>query len=492
MKRILLIVALVALCFTSCYEDLGNYDYNPIAPIELSGFESEYTVYSMIDQLDIVPQFAEKENSDCVWTLFLNGLPQAKVDTLSTEPDLHHKVVESSGSYTLALTIENRKTGDRQVFQSTITIQTEFSSGCYILKEVDGKTDVDLITSKQALAENILDVNNTRLEGSPRSFIVCPDINYVTEEGEPQERVKTVWITSDKDARMLSLETMRPVYDLQSMFYDVQPDESPRNMALTANNLVYFSNNGCYNCALLIPTAMHKFGYPMEVKNSTSGESKTCSCAKYLVNSTSYSMFYDEQNERFLIAQYGNLNHFSNYDRYYRPTYSPNNMNSDLLYMGKMAWWGYALMYDKTAQQHVIYKLETLRYESYGAELCSPLLEKKVVSESAQLLKGETFGHNLNSTFFYYSIGNTLNMFSYDTMQEQSDILPGLEGKISMIKHLQGYNATGQRYEYLAVATSLNGRYKLYFCPMLAGKPDLTKEAKIVEGEGAPVDLYIL
>lgn len=492
MKKLFYILFLSVLCLTGCYEDKGNYDYNPIPPIELSGLEPEYTVYAMIDVLDIVPQFAEKEDCDCLWTLFLTGNPRAEVDTLSTEPDLHHKVVESSGNYTLALTITNRKTGDRQIFQSSVTVQTVYSTGCYILKEVEGQTDVDLITSDQSLAENILAGNETRIEGKPRSFVVCSDINYVDEEGGTHERVKTVWITSEQDARMLTLENMQPVYDLHTMFYEEQPNESPRGMQFVSNNLIYLSNNGCYNLALLIPTAMHKFGLPLEVSNAVADEAKDCACSKYALSSLLYTMFYDEKNERFLIEINGNLYRFSDRDKFGNPTMSPNNMNSDLIYLCKSQANNYAVMFDKGQQQHVVYKLEKNAYDMYGTELYSPLLEKKELNANAKLPQGETFGCNLQNAFIYFSIGNTLYMFDYNTMQEQADLLPGLEGDITMVKHIQGTDKEGQSYEYLVVGASQGGRYKLYFCEMLAGKPDLSKTPKVIEGEGAPTDIYIL
>lgn len=483
-----------ALCLVSCYEDKGNYDYNPIPEIQLSGMEKEYTVYAMIDNLDIVPEFEGKEDYNCTWTLFLLGKPQAKVDTLSTEPDLHHKVVEASGLYTLALTIENRKTGDRQIFSSTVTIHTTYSAGCYILKEIDGETDVDLITTKHELARDILEGREARLEGSPRSFVICPDINYVDEDGEPHERVKTAWIASDKNVRMLTLENMTPIYDIHTMFYDEQPNESPINMRYASNALDYFSNSGCYDMYTLIPTAMHKFGLPLRLTGASGDEAKSYTCSQHIISGRMYHIFYDDLNQRFLICSNGSLYHFTEKNQYgYPAKYSPNNMNSDLIYLCKTQSNGYALMFDKNLQKHVVYKLETSAFDRYGNEMFSPLLDRIEVPTNVQVAQGETFGCNLWNPFIYYSIGHQLCMFDYNSKSETKDILPGLEGNITMIKHIQGTDpTTSQRYEYLVVGTTQNGHYKLYFCEMLAGKPDLSKTPKVVEGDGAPKDIYIL
>ena len=490
MKKRFYILLLSVLGLTACYEDKGNYDYNPIPEIELTGFESEYTMYTM-DMLDIEPQFEEKDECNCMWTIFQIGVAQAPVDTLSTEQDLHYRVTKPSGTYMLALTVENRKTGDKQIFTSNLTVYSQFSTGCYILKEIDGKTDIDLVTPEDKLVPNILEGKETRLEGAPLSFAVCSDINYVDEEGGPHVRVTTAWIASDKDVRMLTLENMTPVYDIHSMFFDEPKDETPRSIRFLSNNLIYFSNNGVYNMALLVPTAMHKFGLPLVLRNPSTGDVTSCSCSKYAINGIRYSMFYDEQNQRFLACKNGVLYRFL--DTWYgRPAISPNNMNSDLIYLCKTTSYGYALMYDKTLQKNVAYLLNTALYDSSYGQWYSPLLEKKELPVSAKVAQGEAFGCNRVNAYIYFSIGNKLNLFDYITMQEQEDILPGLDGKITMIKQIQGVNEAQQACEYLVVATTNNGHYKIYYCEMLAGKPDLTKTPRVVEGEGAVAEIYNL
>lgn len=493
MKKYFHLLFLFIFSLTGCYEDKGNYDYNPIPPIEMEGIDAEYTVYSMLDQLQISPQFPNKENYNFMWTLFSTTIVQAPVDTISFEPDLDYKVAKDADTYTLTLTVEDKHNGDKQFFNTKVIVHTQYTAGCYILKEVDGETDLDLINPEKRLLADILKNTSSRISGVPQSLVICPDINYIDENGKPQERVKTVWICSDKDARMLTLEHMAPVYDLNTMFYEEKTGEQPRCFSKTNASLSYLSNNGYYDMYLLIPTAAHKFGLPLRLSNAPAGEPENYSCGKHAITGTNTCIFYDETNCRFLIVTNTILKCFSNTDKNGYPTsalLTPNNMNCELIYMGKSASNGYALMYNKSTQQTLLYKMEAAAYDKFGTGLYSPLLAvKEVEAPYNNITQAETFGHNTTLAFIYYSIGNQLNLYSFDSGNGITNIFPGLEGNITMIKHFKGELPFGSAGEYLVVATEQNGHYKLYFCEMLAGRPNLDKEPIVIEGEGKVVQI---
>lgn len=496
MKKYFYLLFLFVFSIEACYEDKGNYDYNPIPPIEMEGIDTEYEVYSMLDRLQISPQFSNKENYNFTWTLFSNTIVQAPVDTISFDLDLDYKVIEGADTYTLTLTVENKHNGDKQFFNTRVIVRTLYTTGCYILKEVDGETDLDLINPKKDLISDILKSTSNRIVGAPQSVAICSDINYIDAEGKPQERVKTVWICSDKDARMLTLEHMTPVYDLNTMFYEEKANEQPRCFFVNNSSLSYLSNNGFYDNFLLIPTAAHKFGLPLRVSNASAGESINCSCNKHVIYGRQYCIVYDEVNSRFLINSNGDLKCFSNTDKNNDPTselLTPNNMNSDLIYMGNTTTNGHALMKNRTIGQLLIYRMETAEYDRYNGRFFSPLLECKEITSDKKIIQAETYGHNTSFPYIYYSIGNRLNLFDYDSASESENLLPGLEGKITMIKHFKGTLPFGGNVtEYLVVATEQNGHYKLYFHEMLAGRPNLSKEPIVIEGEGRAVQIEVV
>lgn len=496
MKKYFYILFLFIFSLEACYEDKGNYDYNPIPPIEMEGIDAEYTVYSMLDWLQISPQFPNKENYNFTWTLFSNTIVQAPVDTISFDPDLNYKIMEGADTYTLTLSVENKHNGDKQFFNTKVIVHTQYSSGCYILKEVNGESDLDLINPDKRLLVDILKNTSSRISGKPQSLVICPDINYIDEEGKPQQRVKTVWINSDKDVRMLTLEHMTPVYDLNTMFYEEKTDEQPRCFVKNSTSLSYLSNNGFYWNYLLIETAAHKFGLPLRVSNPSANEATNCSCSKHVISHYQYCMFYDEANSRFLINSNGDLKCFSNTDKTNAPTselLTPNNMNSDLIYMGNTSANGYALMRNRISGQLLIYRMEISEYGKYDGRFFSPLLEVKEITSDKKIVQAETYGHNTTFPYIYYSIGNRLNLFDFDSASESENILPGLEGKITMIKHFKGtLPFGGNATEYLVVATEEGGHYKIYFHEMLAGRPDLSKEPIVIEGEGCAVQIEVV
>lgn len=494
MKKYFAYLLLLIFSLEACYEDKGNYDYNPIAPIEMSGIKDEYTAISMVNRLQISPEFKDRENYHFVWTMFSNTIVQPRIDTLSTKPDLDYEVTQGADKYTLLLTLENKATGDRQFFTTTVIVNTKYSVGCYLLKEMDGQTDIDLITPDWELAENILKSTSTRLDGSPMSFSVCNEINYIGEDGEPNERVKTVWICSDRDVRMLRLENMEHVYDIHTMFYEEPANERPRNFVQFggAVGLGYLSNNGFYYMMLVVQSAAHRFGLPLRLSNPESGEAVNCSPAKHVFGGTSYYIFYDESNCRFLLVKNAVMYRFQDTDYLGKPGISPNNMNSELIYMGGTANNGYALMLDRNTQGKCVYELEKKEYDKYNGKLSSPLLKRKDLTSSMKIVNGEVFGHNVTYPYIYSAIGNSLHLYDFLTNTEKTDILPGLEGKITLIRHLNtplpGLNAS----EYLVVATEQGGRYKIYFYEMIAGKPDLTKTPQMMQGEGRVANICLI
>ena len=168
MKKYFYLLFLFIFSLEACYEDKGNYDYNPIPPIEMEGIEPEYPVYSMLDRLQISPQFPNKENYNFTWTLFSTTIVQAPVDTISFEPDLDYKVTEGADTYTLTLIVENKHNGDKQFFNTKVIVRTQYTTGCYILKEIDGETELDLINPEKELLVDILKNTSRRISRKPK------------------------------------------------------------------------------------------------------------------------------------------------------------------------------------------------------------------------------------------------------------------------------------------------------------------------------------
>lgn len=484
MKRIICSIFIAVSAFlASCYDDKGNYDYSTIEDIVLTGMESEYSVVTAFDTLRISPQFAGKENYDCLWTIFPSTSADAVPDTLSTLPDLEYAVTHEPNTYTLVLTVISKLNGDKQYFSSQVEIRSEYSVGCYILKEIEGETDIDLYSPEFELASGILHGTSGRVVGRPISFAVCNGQNYLDEEGNSLQ-AKTVWICSDQDVRNLRLDNMEPIYDIHSMFVEEPEGEQPRNLFAAPNAcMVYMSNNGYYSMALMVG-GTHKFGLPLQVRNTSGGEPTNSAGASSVLNGQSYTMFYDELNCRFLMDWNGLLYRFLDTDILGEPTISPNNMNADLVYMGKTGTMGLALMESRENHSRKLYRLETSEYDNYEHELYSPLLEEMEVSSDLNLATATLFGHNTSIAYLYYAVGSQLYLYDYNSKREDVISLSGISGEITYIGDISTNFFTGSVVEYFVLATETDGHYTLSFYRMLAGRPDLSQEPVVIEGEG--------
>lgn len=485
MKKIMYsILVAVGLFAASCYDDKGNYDYTTIGEIVVTGMEESYSVVTAFDTLHISPQFEGKENYDCLWTMYPNLSADAVPDTLSTMPDLEYPVTHEPNTYTLVLTVISKLNGDRQYFTSEVEIRSEYSVGCYILKEVEGQTDIDLYSPEFELAPDILHSTSSRVAGRPLSFALCSEQTILDENGIMNTGVKTIWICADEDVRNLRLDNMEPLYDIHSMFIEEPEGEQPQNLFSAPNYcMAYMSNNGYYNMATMVP-GVHKFGLPLQVRNTSGGEPTNCAPASVVLNGQSYTMFYDELNCRFLMDWNGRLYRFLDTDVAGDPTISPNNMNADLVYMCKTGTMGLALLASRGDQARRLYRLETSEYENYEHQLFSPLLEETEVSSDLNLANATLFGHNTSIAYLYYAIGNQLYLYDYNAKREDAIALSGITGDITYIDDISTNFFTENTVEYFVVATESEGHYTIYFYRMLAGRPDLSQEPVVIEGTG--------
>lgn len=474
----------VSAFLASCYDDKGNYDYITIGDIVVTGMEEEYSVVTAFDTLRISPQFAGKENYDCLWTLFPQGAANTVPDTLAMTPDLVYPVTHEPNTYTLVLTVISKLNGDRQYFTSQVEIRSEYSVGCYILKEIEGETDIDLYSPEFELASDILHGTSGRIAGRPLSFAICREQTILDEDGVMNTRVKTVWICAEQDVRNLRLDNMEPIYDIHTMFMEEPEGEQPRVLFAAPNScMVYMSNNGYYNMATVV-SGVHKFGLPLWVRNTSGGESTDLSGVTPVLRGQAYTMFYDELNCRFLMDWNGSLYRFLDTDVEGEPTISPNNMNADLVYMCKTGTMGLALLASRGDQARRLYRLETSEYENYEHQLFSPLLEETEVSSDLNLANATLFGHNTSIAYLYYAIGNQLYLYDYNAKREDAIALSGITGDITYIDDISTNFFTENTVEYFVVATESEGHYTIYFYRMLAGRPDLSQEPVVIEGTG--------
>lgn len=485
MKKTIVGLFLAVFVLGSCYKDKGSYDYNPIPKIVINGIKPEYKVIK--DQrLQINPEFSNKEDYKAVWTIFEEQNPTGKVDTVSTSLNLDYLMDKRVNKYTLVLTLENLKNQDVQIFKTQLDVQTVFTSGWYVLKNMNGMTELDHIASDWSKTPNILSaIQGSSLPGKAVGMAYTAEINYVDKDGVKENKARTLWAVSDKGGRMMRIDDMSVAYSLEDAFFSWTPNQTPRGIRQQQGAIAYYSDQGLHNMYLITASAMHRFADRMRISNLSFGDPESYILSKSNYVTYNFTMFYDELNARFLADVNGTLIRFMDYDsKGYPVSVKPNKMNSDILFMGRNENHGYALMKNRTSGDATMYKLDIAGYNNANT-YHSPIMGTTSIAASNEVLRAKVYGINAELPYLFYSTGNNLHMYDCDNGKETLNIIPAFDGEVTLIKHVFWRFMNEPRFEYFIVATEKAGRYKIYFYQMLAGKPNLSKEVRVIEGEGA-------
>jgi hypothetical protein len=222
---------------SSCFKDLGNYDYKELDEVVIDttnmGMLSHYSL-SRYENLTLEPEVyfngtrvteASDVPLDYYWTIGINGTGAGivyRLDTLATTIKLDAPIVQPAGSWTLMLVAKNRETEVETYLKFTVSIEESITDGWMILYERGGNTDIGLIANnriKKGYTEGteklFLDAysssNGERLSGKPVSFKHSMGGIGLAGGGD-------IIVASEHDAAVVNL-TFTKLYDFEELFW---------------------------------------------------------------------------------------------------------------------------------------------------------------------------------------------------------------------------------------------------------------------------------
>ncbi len=170
MKRTLLftICGALALAFSSCASDEGNYDYTSIPQPEIQGVEKTYSI-EQGETLEInpditLPQGSSESDYDYMWFIF-RANSTAIPDTLSREKNLKAPIELSPNEYDLVFRTINKETGLFVQTKSTVNVANSYSNGLAVLSDVEGYSNLAFINVIDKVTENAYETINGRKGG---------------------------------------------------------------------------------------------------------------------------------------------------------------------------------------------------------------------------------------------------------------------------------------------------------------------------------------
>lgn len=282
MKKTLLYIfcAVAALSLSSCFDDDSTLGTKVVGDIEVTGIEDSYEATAYVgEHLRISPTVTTDYSDMSYEWLLLNGKTGTTTtagDTIQpvvigNSKDLDYEVATAPGTYQIRFIARSLSNGYTSYSSASLTVQTDFSQGFYIMKETaDGNTELDLITTKRQLSENLMTaVKGAPLTGRPRRLDIAYGMYYVNPDNDEMEGSNAVSVTTENNdivvSRTSDLQTM---FDRSSLLFDdMDAGEKPYGIQITMlTGMEYVSSNGVRTCpssdGLSSSPNTGKFGMP--------------------------------------------------------------------------------------------------------------------------------------------------------------------------------------------------------------------------------------
>lgn len=501
MRYILFVLCCLCVVY-ACYEDKGNYDYIGISEVKADSIKGSYRKIAFKDTLFIQPEVSSSSPDDrfeYLWTIYSNGNKNEKgeviVDTIAYSRNLEYPVNLRPGNYRVVFRLTN-VTDSREIFKSTLLkVETEFSRGFYVLKEKDGKGELDLHLPDGGVMTGLLEKSNVIMPGKPKSLGICPSYSFINKEKRKLDYATTLNLCSEQNFRMLSTSDLREIYSFDEMFYGEIPQDMPLCVSPYEYGAYYFSDKGIYTTFYVarpdhqyMNLSSGKFG----LKTMVSGSSEIDYLpAPHIAVVGKLHYFFDQMHGRFLCLDWnGNINCFDDGEN---PAYSVNGIPHKLKYLGRCKVQfknrGFAVFED--ADHPELYYLYFLKFASMSYS--NPIQNVTALSKSSPLVQASLYACNELDAFVVYCVkDNKLYAHYVEDNRVELCTTEGLD-KNEEIVYLSNIYWTlpsdGEyTFNYLVIGTCKEERYKLYMYEMLGAKP-YGKPVKILEGEGKIVGL---
>ncbi len=478
MKKITIIAFVASLgLLSSCFEDEGNYDYKAPLSINVENVAASYTVIPGVDRLQISPKISPEDREyDCFWTVTAaDATWGSNVDTLSHSRDLDYPVTLNLGTYKLRFCAKDRATGIFSYLEYDLKVTTDMASGWWVLKTDGDSADVDFFSEDKVKHDIVKTVNGVHLGGEAVGLHFTSNYWDFDAVSQKDRKAEAVFLAAKNDLIVVDYFTGRIIRDYDKLFIDkpakkevlsIFTGPSDTHVCVGGNiYTMYNSKYDIYNQFLIkaggqydLSPLHHAAGtLPVLFNNSNSS---FCSVSR---TSTTLEYFKDG-------------------------TPSPRNMDKDLIYIGGQTtetWTqgngALAVMRKKDASKYYLYTLNGQPYDTNS----NPITKEEELSSSLGLLTADIMAVNQNNRIIYYSKSNKLYACNLDNQQETlQEVQPGDGETVTYMEFIKfaPYGANSLWFDYMAIATTKDNRYKLSLHPVSAGK--IMPATKVLEGTG--------
>lgn len=474
----------------SCIDDRGNYSYisnEELLPVTISGFED--TTVIIRSTLNITPVLENMDDESRyihLWyaapSVTAGFTPQR--DTLSLEKDLSFEVTYESGTYNLVYELRDPKLDIYVRKQVLMTVQSDVSTGWYVMKEENGETDIDYISMDGKKIENLITASGQeRLKGKPvkmayQSSRYTPVIQNPDGTTTRLNNKRAFHVFSDQDIKIFNADNMALFYNYEDYFYEVPEVCKPENCGMYSADFYAINAGKVYSIYGMSPNS-GMLGYAKPGLYEVHPD---------MVMGTYGVMLFDTKTSTF----YNTSSSGSSMNLFPEDSeggISPTNMDVDMIRMlvrkeGNPST-AFAVMKNKNKDEHYVFDM-SYSMASY------PIVDIDTVPAHCEMPETKVMGTSLYASCIYYSKkeadGDVLKVYKnvkIDNRESELKRFPG-EEIVYIVNATSRYGAPADEvFNHLVVLTNSATGWKLYRFNVIGQTPEIeTEPAFVYSGKG--------
>lgn len=492
-------IAIIIFTFLACEKYKPVIEYAAKEEITVNGLQSDYSVISGIDVLDIDPIVESNKEGELeyLWGIYEQNTQgyTPVLDTIAKTKKLNYLVNLTAKDWYLVLRVRNKKTDYSAYFNAKVQVETSFTRGWYVPKDDGSATDMDFFVTSTDIRpsgkkiENVYSVmNGEKLAGKAKMLTFFAD--YKAPFNNTYVNTRSLSLMSDKDIAIVEVSTMKKFRGSDNI---LQGAPTSRNFGMICNDfLKYFLiNDGQLHSMVGQGLSTGVFGG----RKLLGSQDKPYFLSQFhLVPSVGSAYFFDEISTSFFAATDRSLYLNPVNTMMMPPTIIPFT-NKKLIFMGTKANaysggapQGFAIFQDKdNPSVKSIHQLSPQGPNGLG-------VTSVAISPSDKLAQATHYGLlNGDQALIFFSVGNQIwsrNLMSPVAIEKIQYQVPSGE-EVTFIRHRK-INATGVEapfnYNYVMIGTKVGDSYRVrMFTKSTLG--DLDPEPYfILEGKGRAVD----
>lgn len=474
--KIQAIFLLLIMTTYGCVSDEGNYDYNDINEVKVTGIDDEYTVYSG-DSFKITPKITATLDADLdsdryeyQWVAVnpLKTLSESKT-IIGTSKNLEGILKIPPAVYNVYYFIKDKETGvnwQERLFK--VNVVSAIYQGWMVIGDVDGKARLDMVSlipgvTQPRIINDVLDYTGSALKLSGKAVNVFCFNNSLSVFG-----TYGIYATASESGTSRLDPDSFAWTQSQNIAYETVGGSFPTNFGVdfakspTGGENFFYSKGNIY---YFYRVQNIKYGLPQNIVDT---ETKTFNAAPFIAQSTvgRAAIFYDKDLHRFVRF---------NFSKGYCSAMPPltgsatvldwNNTNSDLIYMATTS-------FNRYENHAVLKNITTGKF--YLLRMSSDLAQVyyKEILNAPDFDKAQKFAISPDSGYLFYTVGN--KVYEYDSGTQSAKLM--LDKGTEEITYL-GFNQTAGTLSNKLLVGTYNGSagtLQLYTVPPVNGDLVLT------------------